>query len=829
MKSFYLSVAIAPLLFAATAHAQAAQDAPRPTAWEASRVHANDDMVATGVARARDRLDSATSTSSINEIEVTKISGASLSDLLRTVPGIRAEAGAGDLNGNYTIRGLPLVGSGAKYIQLQEDGLPVLEFGDLQSLTPDIFLRTDFNLAQIESIRGGSSSTFASNAPGGVINLISKTGEVEGGSVAVTTGLNYDNYRADFDYGGHLSDTLRYHVGGFYREGEGIRDTGFTGNKGGQIKFNVTKEFNGGFVRLEGKWLDDHVTPYQLNPLAVSGTNDDPNYTSIANFPVTRSTLYSPAVAGVSYLNGDNQLARTDFQEGSHFVVKSIGFQGKFDVHGWTIQEHLRYSEQSGSTAANYPLSVVPAAVAPLAFGARPGRLVYASGPQTGQVITSPSTLNGNGLLAYSIFVNRNIDSLNNFTNDLRASRVWDLGGGELTSTIGIYNARQELRFDRAYLPFLTDIVGNGSAALVNIVNTDGTPRTQGGFIDFAGPTGGNSSARTDVTYDVFAPYGSLNYRLGKLSVGASLRLDSGDVQGFTINGLTTDVQQIDVNNDGVISEAERRFALTPVARSRPVDYSYDYTSYSLSANYRLSQSMSAFGRYSRGGRAAADKILATVALDPINGGLANEGAGHDPVTQSEVGFKYRNGGLFANVTGFYAEVSETNQQIKPDANGATTIALVSRSYSAKGVEFEGGIQRGPFSLTAGATYTAAEIVEAEDAVLVGNTPRRQPDFIFQLMPQYDTDRFTVGASIVGTTSSYAQDSNQLTIPAYTTVNAFVQVRPIDRVVLSLNANNLFDTMAITEVSAASLPVSGLLLAHTLPGRNLSASVRFYF
>lgn len=826
MKYLYLSTAIAPLLLAVSAHAQTAQDAPRLTAWEASRVRANDDLVVTGVARARDRLDSATSTSSINEIEVTKINATSLSDLLRTVPGIRAEAGTGDLNGNYTIRGLPLVGSGAKYIQLQEDGLPVLEFGDLMTQTPDIFLRPDFNLAQIESIRGGSSSTFASNAPGGVINLISKTGEVEGGSVAVTTGLNYDNYRADFDYGGHLTDTLRYHVGGFYREGEGIRDTGFTGNKGGQIKFNITQEFKGGFLRLEGKWLDDHVTPYQQNPMSVSGSNDDPDYASIANFPVTRSTLYSPTVAGATYLDGDNQLARTDLKKGSHFVVKSIGFQGKFKLFGWTIQEHLRYSEQSGNIATNYPLSIVTAASAPMAFGGRPGTLAYATGPRAGQAITDPSTLNGNGLLAYSILINRPINSLNNFTNDLRASRVWDLGGGELTSTVGIYNAKQDVAFDRQVLPFLSDIVGNGNAAMVNIVNTDGTVRTQDGFINFAGPGTGN---RTDVTYNVFAPYGSLNYRLGKLSVGASLRLDSGDVQGFTISALPADVRQIDVNNDGVISEAERRVGLTPVARSRPVDYSYDYTSYSLSANYRLSQSFSAFGRYSRGGRAAADKILTTVALDPIDGSLTREEAGHDPVTQAEIGFKYRRGGLFANFTGFWAEVSETNQQIKPDANGVPAIALVSRGYNAKGGEFEGGIRRGPLSLTAGATYTEAEIAKAEDSTLIGNIPRRQPKFIFQLMPQYDSDLFTVGASVVGTTKSFAQDRNQLTIPAYITVNAFVQVRPIDRVVLSLNANNLFDTVAITEVSAASLPAGGLLLAHTLPGRNVSVSARFYF
>ena len=43
------------------------------------------------------------------------------------------------------------------------------------------FVRADLTLSQVQAIRGGSASTFSSNSPGGVINLISKTGEEEGG------------------------------------------------------------------------------------------------------------------------------------------------------------------------------------------------------------------------------------------------------------------------------------------------------------------------------------------------------------------------------------------------------------------------------------------------------------------------------------------------------------------------------------------------------------------------------------------------------------------------------------------------------------------------
>jgi outer membrane receptor protein involved in Fe transport len=832
VKALYLTAALAPLLFAAPALAQtganaAEQQPPRLTAWEASRIRANDDAVSTGVARARDRLDSATSTSSMPDADIVRIGESSIGGIFRTIPGIRAEAVSGEANNNYTIRGLPLVGVGSKYLQIQENGLPVLEFGDILGFAPDYFLRYDFNVAQIESIRGGSASTFASNSPGGVINLISHTGEVEGGSVQVSTGLDYENYRTDFSYGGYVSDTLRFHVGGFYREGEGPLEAGFNGNRGGQLKFNVTKEFEGGFFRVEGKLLDDRVIPYGPTPMLVTGTNDDPSYTDLPSFSVRNDTLMTGNLGSFSSLNGDGILEQFSFEDSNRVRVRSIGFQTRFNLFGWTIQEHMRFADQSGEQAYNFPLALVPAAVAPLAFGARPGSLAYATGPNAGQPITNLTGLNGNGLIALSTVSTAQIDSMDNFTNDLRASRVWNVGGGDLTTTIGVYATEQTLDFDRQYPVFFQDVVGGGRSARVDIINTNGTFRTQDGFLNFFGPTGLGSSIHYDVDYSILAPYGSVNYRTGPLSLGASVRFDSGEVNGRSLANGATDVRAIDVDGDGVLSEAERTFAFPAVVI--PVGYDYDYTSWSVSANYRVAQNFSTFARYSSGGRAAAEKILRTVAIDPAGGGLTNPDIAYDPVDQAEIGFKFRTDGLFANLTGFWAEVSETNQQIRQGATGQTELALVSQAYKAIGAEFEGGIRRGPFSLTGSATWTSAEITDAADPALIGNTPRHQADVIYALLPQYDTDLFTVGASIVGTTESYSQDVNGLVMPAYTTVNAFLQVRPIERVVVSLNANNLFDELALVDVSAPTVPASGLSLVRVLPGRNVSAAVRFYF
>lgn len=105
---------VAVSAFTAPAYAAEGADGERITAWEASRAHDEDDgKIVTGVARARDQLDSATSTNSLSEKEIVKIAPTSIADLFRNIPGIRAEASAGATNNSYTIRGLPLVSSGA--------------------------------------------------------------------------------------------------------------------------------------------------------------------------------------------------------------------------------------------------------------------------------------------------------------------------------------------------------------------------------------------------------------------------------------------------------------------------------------------------------------------------------------------------------------------------------------------------------------------------------------------------------------------------------------------------------------------------------------------
>jgi outer membrane receptor protein involved in Fe transport len=152
---------------------------------------------------AASKFDSSLSVSTLTPDEIAQSDPSSAADIVRNIPGFRSQASGGEGNANISARGVPMHG-GSKYVQFAEDGLPVLEYGDIDFATADQWVRSDYNVDHIEAVRGGSSSTATSDAPAGVINFISKDGSHEGGNLGITSGLDYNEMRYNFDYGASI-------------------------------------------------------------------------------------------------------------------------------------------------------------------------------------------------------------------------------------------------------------------------------------------------------------------------------------------------------------------------------------------------------------------------------------------------------------------------------------------------------------------------------------------------------------------------------------------------------------------------------------------------
>lgn len=775
-------------------------------------------VVVTGTASKNSTMKSSVSVSKMTEAQIRDAGARSSAELLHSIPGIHVESSGGEGNANISVRGLPVAAGGAKFMQLWEDGLPVLEFGDIAFGNADIFLRVDSTIRRVEAIRGGSASTLASNSAGGVVNFISKTGHEQGGSLGITRGLNFGQTRYDVEFGGPIGDDWSAHIGGFYRTGEGVRHTGLS-ERGGQIKGNLTRSFENGYARVYFKVLDDRAFSYMPQPLLAAGSNGKPALSSIPGFDAKRDTPYTPYWTSAYSLDGNNNRRNYDLQDGMHAKVNSFGWELNFDLdQNWSILEKGKFAANGGHFISPFVAETASAASIANALGGAGATMKYASGPLPGQTLGLDS-VGGNGLINRTHLFNTEMNKLDNFANDLQLSRKLSVGDAKGTLLLGLYKARQHIETSWVWTTWL-QTVGRDSA-LVDVYDAAGAKRTQGGLAAYGVPAWGNCCTRYyAMSVDIDAPYLSLGADIGAWNVDASMRRDSGKARGSVAGSVQA---PFDVNGDGLVSAPEQSVSLVDKAHPSPVHYDYRYHSYSAGANYSINKDLAVFARASRGGRANADR-LPFGKLGPA--GQANLRDSVSMVDQYEAGAKLRGQNYGVFVTAFLAKTNEIY------AASWEALQQYNRSYRAPGVEIEASYQRGGFALNSGMTYTAAKISsDDQDPTLVGHRPKRSAKLIYHLAPSYGMGKLRVGASITGTSSSFARDNNALVMPAYTVVNPFLQYTLTKGLVAMLNVNNLFDTIGITESEDGSIMdgTSNIVRQRSIPGRTLAAGLRYTF
>jgi outer membrane receptor protein involved in Fe transport len=695
--------------------------------------------------------------------------------VLRSIPGVRSESSGGESNANLTIRGLPISAGGARYVQFQEDGLPVLQIGDLNFGTPDTWVRVDNLLDRLEVVRGGAASTLATGSPGGIINFLSKTGTEQGGLASVTLGLEgYDQTRYEFGYGGKLAPKTRFYLGGHYRAGEGARDGGVRVEQGGQIRANITQQLDNGYIRVHFKHLDDHAPTLLPVPVRYGA---DGGISEIAGIDPRRASFYSPYWGQDLTLTGANTKVASNINDGLTAKSSAIGVEGEFDLgQGWKLADKFRVSRNTGRFIGIFPGSDVAAA---------PAGTTYLTGPKAGQAYS------GNAFTA--VVFNTSFDDVGLTANDLKLSKDFPLAGGKLSTLAGLYTSTQKVAMTWNFNQYLLEANGNKPALLSSADN--GTPAF-----------GGCCMNLIDASYSVTAPYLQLGFEAGPLSLDGSVRHDKQKASGFYKQTLP---------GQGGVVAGEQYNLLT----ARTIDYTVSHTSYSLGANYRLTNDMAVFGRYSEGVAFNGDRIAFFSPAAQVDGSAAEIPI--NKVTQFEAGLKWRSGGLSTFATLFWAKTKESNVDVT-----ANPIVVTANEYDAKGLELEAAWRVGGLRLSAGATYTDAEITKSTNAAIVGKTPRRQAKLIYQVSPSYSVGDLTVGASLIGTTGSRDDGTaGPLTVqlPGYQVVNAFVNYQLAERASLQVSANNLLDKIGYTESN------DGRGAARSINGRTIKATLVYEF
>ena len=752
-------------------------------------------------------MSSSVSASIITSNDIEIASPRSSAEAFRNIPGVRAEASGGEGNANLAVRGLPVAAGGAKFMQIQEDGLPILQFGDIAFGNTDIFLRIDSTMDSIESIRGGSASTLATNAPGGIINIISKNGESEEGSVATTIGLDFDSTRTDFEFGGEINDSTYFHIGGFYRQGEGVRDTGYTGNKGGQIKANITKEFKDGYVRLYFKHLDDTTTAYLPMPVYADGS-------SIEGFDASTGTPHTPYHTSMITTDGAGNGRLADMRNGMSPKVDALGFEAAFDLgNGWFAENRMRISRTEGSFTGPFPESIQASQSLAESIAGAGATLTYANGPQAGNAYTADNLMR-----IHSFDVE--MTDLDFLVNDLKVTKTIN----DTSFTFGLYSSSQNIQQSWLWNSYLYEVKGQ-DAALVDVTAADGTEYSDNGVLAYGVPAWGNCCTRNyDLAYTIQAPYAGFSTSFDNINVDGSVRFDSGTATG-SFSGAAQST--VDMNGDGSIHQIETSVSNVNNADANNVNYDWSYVSYSLGANLQINDDLAAFARISKGATTNADR-LAFGKIDAA--GIAKDEDIYDEVEQVELGVKFRQDELSIFATAFFAQTQEQNFE-------ATSQQFFDREYESKGIEIESTYYIGNFDIRANLTLTDSEITkDVINPDVVGNTPRRQADVVYSITGRYNFDEASAGINVIGTSESFAADNFDQTDPdalmldGYAQVNAFAQYNLSESFSVSLNVNNLFETVGITEAEeATATSAKSIIRARSIQGRSTTLTLRYEF
>jgi iron complex outermembrane recepter protein len=319
-----------------------------------------DELIVTGVFDGRKRIESSIAISTLDNKILDRVVSNSAIELLRQVPGVYTNTSRGEIYNYVIVRGMVL----GNYVSIQEDGLPIVP-APIQ-ISPDGFLRVDVNLNRLEAVRGGTASILGANAPGGIFNYISKTGtDTFSGEVRTRFGLegNLKNpyYRMEAGFGGPLrkkDNSLTYYIGGHYRHANGAKYPGYPLSRGGQMKGNIVKKYENGFIQLGLKYLNDRTAQFELTP-----TTDFENPKPPGDFTNTTSTL-NPLVTlnfPASILGGLRG-ASYDSKNLNHYteIAPSLNWEHRFG-DGWKVQNAFRYSDKlllTNSSFIVYPFSV---------------------------------------------------------------------------------------------------------------------------------------------------------------------------------------------------------------------------------------------------------------------------------------------------------------------------------------------------------------------------------------------------------------------------------------------------------------------------------------
>ncbi len=807
--------------------AQQAPAAPVPEPREAGIEGPLETVIVTGTAVRRRSFDAAYANSTITGQQIERYAPLNTVDLLGKLAGFGSEPSGGESGNNIHVRGLPV--TNFLFVPLLVDGLPVFQEAQEAFLNADELQRVDLMTDHVEAVRGGTSPIYASNAPGATVNLITKKGTpTPQGTLRATIG-DYGLARFDGQWSGPVAKDYLLSMGGFYRVDDGLRPPGFTANKGGQFRINLTRRLRDGEAGVYASRLDDKAIFYLPIPLA---DPRKPSQSLSHLIDPREGTLASDDFRHARFrtLNGTpgGTTVQEDLAEGVHSKVSVVGANIERRLgNGWTFEDKARYTD--GRVKFNALFSTTPPqdAEAFLAaqlsraragFGPGVSRLAYvlANSRGTGDTRIPFDPASTQGLVVQGGWWSVNSE-FSNFMNDLRLSKTLSgIGPGSHAITGGVYYSDYKFRQSRLFNTNLLEMRNRPRALDVLALDSAGNALgsvTENGFLSYAN----NADLGGQVDGRLWALYGADEWKLGeRLRLDAGVRHQETRHHGHTVLRTTQNLGNAQTLADDAVGGPSG-------AVSRRSEHLRG-TAWTVGANVDFSPQLGGFTRFTSSFR--------TPALGNIYLGATQPRPIISRVKEVEIGTKHRFQDGTAYATAFWNRFDPfQGSTLMTQASGQVVNTQFISTTQTYGLELEGNWRPMPrLELYGNLTlqepqYKDLTVLGTGQSIpgIEGNQVRRFPKVLATLTPTFDWTVLGRKAKAYTTLTHqgkrYVDTNNSTILPAFTTVDAGLIVDLDKNLRLQLMGSNLSDEIGLTEGNPRTDLIVGQGTSNAIYGR----------
>ena len=847
----------ATALAAAPAHAQtapagtqaAAAGAQSPqTVGSAQTSQSLQEVVVTATASQTTKLDASYNVVTADAELIKESNALSAADILKIAPGIWPESSGGETGLNVEVAGFPS-GGDTPFFTTMIMGMPVYGSAMLSYMDTASFIRLDDTVQRLEVVQGGPAAVFGPGQIGGTGNYILKTGDTSpGGTVSATYGTE-GAWRGDAYDGFTVADGWYGSVGGFYRVSDGVRNSQFPADTGGQFTATLKHDLDGGSVTFWGRVLDDkdeYVTPI---PLVENGSS----FSGYPGFNPLTSTFNGYGTQNVTLIGANGNFVGTNLANGRSSQLYFLGSDYDQHLGGWTL--HNGFLIDGGGMDTNgwfsgqnpRPLSMyLYGCNVPEPSGWCNGTTPADKNNLNGGVGYNPATYDIQALYAGSgqaVPLSTNVitqsyhyiqKSIQSVTDELRASR--ELFEDD-TLTGGVYFA--DYTENDTWIADQALMTATPNASLITL-----SYQQNGNTYDLSSPQGFvndngtyNNPARHGDGRNV-APYLSDSWHDGPWLADVGARLENEDLREracLSTNEMLGTVydlwdNKVPVCNGGWDYE----------------HYTHTMPSFTGGVNYEFSKNMSAYVRANSGNHLASldDIVYAHVNAPKIFAPV-------ETIRNYEAGLKFQTSFSYLDVSAFHRQFNGIRYQ-------GTTLegVAIPGQYGEYGALSNGVDVDGFVTLFKGLTVrVVGDYVDGHYdndsaclpyTTILGNTAcasingaplQRQPKFQVRVTPSYFAATawgdVTAWLTYEHAGQRYSDLAGTQPLGSYNMLSAGLVADIGERWQLRVQGTNLTNTLALTEgnarVTGGAVGVGDVVLARPYDGREVNFTVGYNF